>query len=694
MGMIASIGESVKPEGRSASPLQEAMNRLITLLLALFVVVALPATGFGAGRALAAPKTVASKAKHAAAKPVPTEADEYHRAFTALASNHPQEAELTAEHGRDPILNKVVRGYAMAQPGNDYSFEQMDSFMDDNPGWPGLKGIQMITEQKIPPNASSAQVVAWFAGRPPLTLTGLYRFADALDQTGQTQLEQSAIRDRWINGDFTGDEQTNFYTRYGGILSEDAMWARLDRLLWKGDSAAAQRVLPLVNAGDKAIAEARLAYMGAQAGDPDMWAAHVPSDAQNDPGLLYQRLRYSVKNNRDDEADDMLLHAPADLGNAEAWWELRQIEIHRAIGARNYQLAYQLASTHGQRGSKTLVQAEFLCGWLALRFLDKPDIALSHFKALYDTATSPITRARGAYWLGRTYEALGDQNAARQSYDDAAAFNMTYYGQLALARTESDPMLTARADPPLSDAVRRKIFGEELIRAALRLNDVGEHERAQTFFHAAVENASERSEFAALAEVAQHMHRPDLGIIAVKAASQRDIVIENGGYPLLDGHVPSPPEPAFTHALIRQESMFNPEASSGVGARGLMQLMPRTAKEVAKKIDVRYSESMLGDPSYSLRLGTSFVEQQIEHFNGSYILALAGYNAGPGRVREWIAEFGDPRNGDIDPVDWVEMIPVQETRNYVQRIMENLQIYRARLAGGRAPLNILNDLKR
>jgi soluble lytic murein transglycosylase len=441
------------------------------------------------------------------------------------------------------------------------------------------------------------------------------------------------------------------------------------------------------------VAEARLA-LASQEGNAEIWLSRVPASSQNDPGLLYQRLRWLVKNNSDNDADDILLHPPGDLGNADAWWDMRQVMVRRAMGQRDYELAYRLAEDHGQTDPKTLVQAEFLCGWLALRFLDRPDDARQHFQSLYDNASTPISRSRGAYWLGRSYDALGDKNSADQAYQDAAMFNTTYYGQLALTRLFEAPVLTAKADPPLPEATRHAFLNRELVRAALRLNDIGEFDRAHSFFHAAVEAASTRSDFIMLTEVASHMHRPDLGIQAVKAAAQKNILVENGGFPLIDQHVPTPPESAFTHALIRQESMFNPEAESGVGARGLMQLMPRTAKDVAKKINVRYSETRLNDPGYSLRLGTAFVQQQIDHFNGSYVLALAGYNAGPGRVHEWISTFGDPRDPGVDPVDWVEMIPITETRNYVQRIIESIQIYRAKLAGGHASLLIIKDLKR
>jgi soluble lytic murein transglycosylase len=471
------------------------------------------------------------------------------------------------------------------------------------------------------------------------------------------------------------------------------MWARMDRLLWKNNEAEARRMLPYVDATDKTVAEARLA-LATQDRNAEIWLAHVPHDALNDPGLLFQKLRWYIKNNRDDEANDILMHPPTELGNPDMWWEQRQIEIRRAMARHDYAMAYDLALRHAQTEPKTLVQAEFMCGWLALRFLQKPDIALSHFQNLYDNASTPVSRARGAYWIGRADEELGDKNAAEQAYEDAAVFNTAYYGQLAATRLYDKPTLTAKQDPPLPDSARRAIESRDIYRAILRLNDVGELEHARTFFHAAADAATERAEFIILTEIALHMKRPDLGIQAVKAANQKNMLVENGGFPMLTLRVPTPPEPAFTHALIRQESLFNPDAESAVGARGLMQLMPGTAKDTAKKLGIRYSQTRLLDADYSLKLGTAFVQEQIDHFNGSYILALAGYNAGPGRVHEWISAFGDPRSLNVDPIDWVESIPVQETRNYVQRIMENLQIYRAKLAGGQAPLLIINDLKR
>ena len=627
-----------------------------------------------------------------AAQAADINAQNYRHAFTALESGDVMSVESFA-HGHDAVLNKVLRGYAMALPGNDYGFEELDSFITENPGWPGLRGIQMIAEQKIPANFSPQQIANWFAAHPAATLVGFYRHMDALNMQGQAALAQKMIRARWVEGDFTPDELAAFYARFGALLDGDTIWERADRLLWKNDIEGTRRVLPYLDSDSKALAEARLA-LAAQGERAEYLADSLPRNLQDDAGLQYQRLRWLVKNNRDGEADEILQHPPQDLGNAEAWWNQRAIMARRAIEGRDFNLAYRLAALHGQNNPKTIVQAEFLAGFLALRFLNEPDLARQHFQTLYDVASTPMSRARGGYWLGRAYDMLGDKNAAEQAYEDAAALNTVFYGQLAATRLYAEPVQTVRTDPAVPAAVHSAFMERDMIRAIERLSAIGENARARSFFHAAVEAANQRAEFVMLAEVAGHLQRPDLAIQTAKAAAQKNMLIANGAYPVLSHHAPSPPEPAFTHALIRQESLFNADAESPVGAKGLMQLMPRTAKDVAKHMGVRYSDAKLTDPDYNVRLGSEFAQTQIDKFNGSYILALAGYNAGPARVHEWVGEFGDPRRSDVDPVDWIELMPIQETRNYVQRIIENLQIYRAKLNGGQVPLLIINDLRR
>ena len=639
--------------------------------------------------ALFAPDTAAAKAKKVAKADPPS----YHRAFAQLDAGHVNEAADYAQHGNDPALNTVLRAAYMAQPGNDVSFDELAAFINNNPDWPNLKGIVVIAEQKLPATTPNAQVIAWFQTHPPQTLSAFYRYIDALNTANQTADIVPLVLTRWVEGDFTPDELISFHARYETILNSDANWARLDHLLWKNDVTNARRAFAFASDEMKSTAEARLALAN-QSNNADYFLARVPPNWQHTPGLLYERLRIDVRGNHDDDAVDLLMHAPAELGKPEAWWDQRQILVHRYIQKHNYAVAYQLAAENGQTDNKPLVQAEFLAGWLALRYLNEPDEARQHFQTLYDNASTPISRARGAYWLGRCYEALNDKNAAEQAYENAAALNTTFYGQLASARLYENPVIHALPEPPVPQAVRQAFFNRNAIRAISRLHAIGEDARAQSFFHAATEAAQRRVDFVLLTELAYSIQRPDLAIEAFKAANQKNMLMGSAGFPLLNHPLPASPEPAFTHALIRQESMFAPVATSPVGAHGLMQLMRNTAAEVARKLDIKFIEKKLDNPDYNLKLGTSFVQQQIDGFNGSYILALAGYNAGPHRVREWMNQIGDPRTAEVDPIDWIEEIPLPETRNYVQRIIENLEIYRARLNGGQAPLLILKDLKR
>jgi soluble lytic murein transglycosylase len=295
--------------------------------------------------------------------------------------------------------------------------------------------------------------------------------------------------------------------------------------------------------------------------------------------------------------------------------------------------------------------------------------------------------------MGRTYESVGQKHDAEQAYQAASVINTTFYGQLAIAKLYANPVITATSEPPIPQPARDKFFRRDNIKAIEHLHRIGQTDRARSFFKAFGDYATQRIEFALLLELAYHLKRPDWAVAAAKAASQKSIILTGGAFPILDLSIPTPPELALSHALIRQESQFKADAGSPAGARGLMQLMPGTAQDVAKKLGLRHSPAMLTNPSYNVKLGTYFIQKQIDSFDGSYILALAGYNAGPRRAREWIALFGDPRDPQVDTIDWIELIPIYETRNYVQRIIENLQFYRARLNGGQAPLNIVRDLK-
>lgn len=616
----------------------------------------------------------------------------YADALRELEQGQSTTANIMLARGGDPVLNKVLKAQMMAQPGNGYSFDEMADFVSENPDWPGLKGIKMILEQKIPQGAAPQQIVNWFNAYPPLTQAGFMRYIECLNQIGQGNVAATQVRQRWIEKDFSASEAAAFRSRFAGTITQDDDELRLDRLVWDGNSSGARAMFPYVGSGWQALAEARLA-LAAQSSSANALLAQVPSSLRNNAGLLYERMRWRRKSGDDDGAIEILMNAPEDLGRPDSWWQERHIIVRRLMEQKDWRNAYRLVQRHGLTTGFNYVQAEFTAGWLALRFLNKPTVAESHFRALLNDATAPVSRARGLYWLGRALEAEGKPRDAQQTYESASTLNTTFYGQLAIARLYDNPVIRAASEPPIPESVRQRFFGRASVQAAEKLYRMGMTDKARAFFRAIADAATQRVEFAMLLELAYHMQRPDWAVAAAKAANQKGFILTAAAYPVLAMRLPSQPDPAFTHALIRQESEFRADAGSGVGARGLMQLMPGTAKDEAQKLGLPYSPARLTDPDYNVQLGTSFIQRQIDNFNGSYILALAGYNAGPRRVREWMETYGDPRTSSVDTIDWLELIPIYETRNYVQRIMENLQFYRARLNGGQAPLKIIEDLK-
>lgn len=628
----------------------------------------------------------------ALAKPVnrpPT----YREAFAALDANQYDRVRTIMSIGSDPVLNKVLRGNLMALPGNDYSFDELASFVSDNPDWPGRKGIMMIAEQKIPSGATNEQIINWFTTNPPLTMAGFYRYVEALDAAGKGGKSIEAIRAKWIEKDFSPDDLATFRSRYAPLLSEADHVARLDRLLWENNVTAARSMYRYVGEGHQALAEARIA-LAAQSSNANSLLARVPTALQRDPGLLFERLRWRRKNDDNDGAIEILLNEPDNLAHPDLWWDETNIIVRRLIEEKDFRLAYRIVANNKLQSGFDCIQAEFIAGWLALRFLKKHDLAHRHFAKILAEASSPISRARGYYWIGRTYEAAGQKQDAEQAFQSAASINTTFYGQLALAKLYSNPVIRATSEPTIPQTVRSKFFARDSVQAVSRLYRIGQNERARSFFRAIADASSQRVDFALILELAYQLERPDWAVTAAKTANQKNVILTGGAYPLLALNIPTPPELALTHALIRQESEFKADAGSPVGARGLMQLMPGTAKDVAKKLDMTYSPDRLVDPNYNVKLGTYFIQKQIDNFDGSYVLALAGYNAGPRRARDWVGLFGDPRSSHVDTIDWIELIPIYETRNYVQRILENLQFYRARLSKGEAPLLILQDLKR
>ena len=619
----------------------------------------------------------------------PNDQKHYQQAFHALDAGRIGAAVAAAKRTTDPLLRKVVLAETITSPNDPYSFEQIIDFVEKNRVWPERKALLLAAEEKLT-DAIPAKVLAnWFTSHPPITMFAFTRAVAALDTIGDTQKAATMIRERWIDADFTRDEQQSFIERYQRLLRPSDHWARADRLLNDGKFDAAARMTYSLNDGQRALIRARTALAKDRNDGPEI-AAEVPETARRDPGLILELLRWARRHDRDTQAVALLQNQPTNPSNAEGWWNERQIQIRRALVRRDIGLAYRLARDHRQQEGLPLTQAEFIAGWIALRLQKSPQIAVQHFTRQYELSTFPISRARGAYWLGRAYAALDNKAQTAAWLAKARDYPATFYGQLALAQTNT-PMLSA-AEPTIPEATRDKFKRQELVRIVQQLNQIGESTRAGQFLLARADQADTREEFIQLAELATRSRRPDIAVKIAKLATQRRQIISGSGFPVPDFPLAATPEKALVLALMRQESMFTPDIVSPAGAQGLMQLMPATARAMARKEGILFRNKKLSDPQYNTRLGSAYLNHLLKQFDGSIILAVAAYNAGPSRVRGWIEQYGDPRNR-ADPVDWIEIIPIYETRNYVQRVIEGLQIYRARLNNNRAKLRIFQDLQ-
>ncbi len=631
----------------------------------------------------------------APADPPFSEADAklYRKVFASLGKRRRLGRVLKqAEKGRHPLPKKVLRWYYLYNAGSGARFDEITDFMAQNPGWPNQKRLRSHAEQVISKSVPTGRVLAYFRKYPPLTTAGRERYAKALRHTGDAAGADEQIRQAWIEARFRGRRghaaQKRFYRRYGKIIRAQDQFARAERQLWKQRNNNAYRYLNKMTRGDRAVITAwgRLIRRSTSHKKIKAAMAALPADRRSHPGVLFGEMRRHTKKKNNTAAREILHQAPLDLGNADAWWIQRNIQARRALEEHNYEEAYRLANNHGLAGGKYYAEAEFVAGWVALRFLNKPDLAIMHFTRLTDAQLDPLTGVRGAYWSGRTAEVMGLPKKAKAWYVKASRHVATYYGQHAAMRL--GPGFRAGIPPVPSPAIRNEFERGELVRIIRILDRVGATKLKQPFLRQVLRSAVSPGERLLATELALEIGDRRSAVSNARKAHQIGDPIVPAGYPLVtippvrSGKV-DPPEDALLLAVIRQESQFHERAKSHAGARGLMQLMPRTARLTARKLRVRYVKAKLTrDPAYNIRLGRAYLSGLLGNFSGHYALALAGYNAGPHRVAKWIKLFGDPRSEGVDALDWVESIPFRETRNYVQRVLENLQVYRWRLGKG------------
>ena len=606
--------------------------------------------------------------------------------------------DLTDTSARNILLWRVALGDPRA------SFLELDLALSELDNWPRDSFIRSEAESKIGDSGLTAPfIVNWFDVNGATTGRGRVAYAEALIDVGRTAEGEQMLRDVWRGEFLPLNVQSETYQAHRDFFTEDDHMARIDYLIWSDQRTAARRVLPLLSGTNHDLADARLRLAGRQSG-VDRAVDRIPASLSTDPGLVFERARWRRRSGMRDTVLPLLLQLPdahGDVNALELMWTERKLMILDLIRDRDFQTAYDLAAAHGMSSGSDFADAEFMAGWLALVHLDRPDAALIHFTRLRDNVSTPVSQSRGSYWMARANDALGRADEAAALYAEAGSHSTAYYGQLALTQIhDGTPQLALEQDPVPDEATRVRFEARPLVRSMRLLAEQGEEYYFRLFSYRLDDQLTDPAEAVLLSELARDYLFMRQAVRAAKAARLRGIILPQSAYPTIELPMTSAavmrPEEALVHSVIRQETEFGQHAVSGAGARGMMQMMPATARSTARSIGEPYRFNWLTDDlDYNLTLGMHHLAEVVDEFDGSYVLALAAYNAGAHRARRWIEDYGDPRDPDVDPIDWVESIPFSETRNYVQRVLENLQVYRSRLnEDAEVPLEIELDMQR
>jgi soluble lytic murein transglycosylase len=585
------------------------------------------------------------------------------------------EAQAAASQYLDPVVPKIVTYYRMMAPTAS-SYDEIAQFQATSPDWPMQASLTRRREEALATMTDDAAVTLACDQARPALAGALLRCAEAYERGARPADAAATATAAWIAGD-AGIEAR--MAQWAPILSREAQFSRFDRLAYT-DPVAARRQIARLDLADRPRAEARLA-LKADAGNAEPLLAALPADQRRDPGLVLDELRFLRRANRDDAAVQGWLERGAEAErNAPperraAFWDERNLMARRRLRQGDNEGAYRIAAGHAQTASEQVADAEFLAGFIALRKLNNPAQATIHFKRLAAQSKAAITQGRAHYWLARA-------GGGAAEYRLSAAWPNTFYGQLSLIALNEDPAERIRGlrDPAATPGDALAMAEREVARAAAYLVAWGEPRRAQAFLFRLDDIAPDPTSRALVARLAQGFGAPETAVALARRAGRDGLIQLDTGWPVA-ATIPADaaPDPALALAIIRQESSFDSTTTSPVGARGLMQLMPATAANVAKQLGTQAPVlSLTSDPSLNVRLGTTYLRGLLDQFGGVVPYAVAGYNAGPSRVSEWSSVNGDPRTGTADMIDWIELIPFGETRNYVQRVIENEVIYAAR----------------
>ena len=590
----------------------------------------------------------------------------------------------TSKKAKDKSIHNFVQWKHLLTTGNQASFYDYLTFIKRNENYPRISRIRYLAEHKLSTDKISPnKIINWFNSTEPLSGYGKLILGESFILTGNILKGTSLIKDGWITADLNRANMKFFRKKYKKYLNADDYIKRADYLAWEGKYWDLKRMLRYLPKDYELLYTARQILMSKSYG-VDNAIKNVPTKLKNDAGLNYDRLKWRRKRGRVDDSLEIIFKVPNNkkyLVRPDKWWKERAIMARALIYKKKYESAYKVASKHSLSKSPEYAEAEWISGWIALSFLDDPILAIDHFNNFYQSVGYPISLSRGAYWLGRSYKKIGDKKQSQQWYEEATKYLTTYYGQLAHLEIKPNEEFELAEQKKITEEYRKYFYKKELVKIVHLLDELNKDKYTKDILkHLANDNVESGSEILA-AELSTNISRYDFAIQIAKLASYEKRFHIDFNYPIISTpkfvNGRKIPEAAFILSLIRQESEFDMRANSHVGAQGLMQLMPYTAKLVAKQAKLPYSKSRLtSDPEYNINLGSHYIAGLILQYDGAYPFATAAYNAGPKRVKYWKKINKDPQKKQIDFVDWVELIKFKETRNYVQRVMENYNVYR------------------
>ena len=589
-----------------------------------------------------------------------------------------------SKKAKDKSIYNFIQWRHLLTTGNQASFYDYKVFIDSNPEYPRIDRLRYLAEHKLSTaNVSPKKIITWFGANEPLSGYGKMILGESHLLIGDKSKGTNLIKEGWITAKLSRNDLKFFRKKFKKSLNADDYIKRADYLAWNGKYWDLKRLTRYLPKDYELLYTARQILISKGYG-VDQAIKNVPQKLKNDAGLNYDRLKWRRKKGRVDSSTEILLKIRNDkdyLVMPEKWWKEREIISRALIYKKKYEIAYKISSNHGMTKGPEFAAAEWMSGWIALSFLNDPLSAKNHFKNFYDNVNYPISTSRGAYWLASAYEKLGDKEQSNKWYLEASKYLTTYYGQLAFLKINPNGKFELNKDMEVDKKYRLIFFNKELVKITYLLDELKKDKYTKFILrHLANDDISKGSEILA-AELATNINRYDFAIQVSKIASYQKRFHNKFNYPIISTpkniNGRKIPDSALILSIIRQESEFDLEANSHAGAKGLMQLMPYTAKLVSKQAKLPYSKSRLTtDPEYNINLGSHYIAGLILQYDGAYPFAVAAYNAGPNRVKYWKKINKNPQKKQINYVDWVELIKFRETRNYVQRVMENYNVYR------------------